>query len=374
MAEDITQKILLELNLNSENTKQSLDDTIKKIVDYSEATRKLQDNLAALTKAGKQNSDEYKNTQRAIGDNSIAVKALTKDARNLEGQLVNLQKANVSETGSLVQKRSALNAASAEYARYSAEQKKTDADAIALGKSILNITNELKSEEKSLGDNRRNVGNYAAAIKEASNELQGIIRTMGAQSDEAIKSRVVLSKLKEEYSDFNKTTSQFDGGNNFTSLANSTSDISSGLSQGVTELKLFGGASDSVSGSLSSVGSGIGVIATAPAILKDAKIAMASFTATTGVALAPLLVIAAAIAAIAISVSVFNSSVDDADKKLTEFNENAKKLKEENDTESEARDLSVFSKRLNKPYSLKTIAATLESLFGEGPLLGGRPP
>jgi CheY-like chemotaxis protein len=38
----------------------------------------------------------------------------------------------------------------------------------------------------------------------------------------------------------------------------------------------------------------------------------------------------------------------------------------------EYRDLSIFSKLLSKPYNLKTLTATLESLFGEDPLVGGR--
>ncbi len=44
--------------------------------------------------------------------------------------------------------------------------------------------------------------------------------------------------------------------------------------------------------------------------------------------------------------------------------------KNENEIDSNIGDVSMFSKLLAKPYSVKTVAATLEGVFGPDPLLG----
>lgn len=318
MSEDITQKILLELNLNSENTKQALDDTIKKIVDYSDATQKLKEKLSDLEKTGQKNTEEYKKTSRALDENIRLTKAQTDIAKSYEKQLVNLVKANQSETGSLAQKKAALSAATAEYDRYGTVTKTTSAAAIALNKSILGITDELKAEEKALGNTRRNVGNYAEAIKEANKEAQTLARTLGTNSAEFKKANENLSQLKIGFKDFQKTTDNLDPKKNFSNLSGSINNISNGLGGAVTKLNLFGAASEPVSGFLSGISGGVSTLASAPAILSEAKTAMQAFGIAAKAALGPIGLIAIGIAAVGIAFAAFSTQTTDTTKSAQE--------------------------------------------------------
>ena len=188
------EKILLQLDLDKNNALKGIDEATKKLTSLKQEQEKINAQLKDLEASGQKGSIAYKNLTDSLILNVNAQKALSSELKTYNKQLELTIKANEAEGGSLDQKRSALNAANRAYAQYSEEQKNTDKVAIELGQSIAKITEELKAEEKALGDNRRNVGNYHGALdnlKVKLDELNGLrvqVNQEGfKQSEESIK-------------------------------------------------------------------------------------------------------------------------------------------------------------------------------------------
>lgn len=160
-----TQDILLRLKLEGDNEiKKRNNELLKSITDNKKA---IEENNAALKeykKAGDTSSD-------AVNQLKLRNIELTSSNRALNAELNNNIKILNNEVGSLNEKRALLNNMNAAYAKLSADQKANTAEGIAQGKAIRALTDELKAEEKALGDTRRNVGNYTDSIIEANSQL-----------------------------------------------------------------------------------------------------------------------------------------------------------------------------------------------------------
>lgn len=160
-----TQDILLRLKLEGDNEiKKRNNELLKSITDNKKA---IEENNAALKeykKAGDTSSD-------AVNQLKLRNIELTASNRALNAELNNNIKILNNEVGSLNEKRAILNNMNAAYAKLSADQKANTAEGIAQGKAIRALTDELKAEEKALGDTRRNVGNYTDSIIEANSQL-----------------------------------------------------------------------------------------------------------------------------------------------------------------------------------------------------------
>ena len=160
-----TQDILLRLKLEGDaEIKKRNNELLKSITDNKKA---IEENNAALKeykKAGDTSSD-------AVNQLKLRNIELTSSNRALNAELNNNIKILNNEVGSLNEKRALLNNMNAAYAKLSADQKANTAEGIAQGKAIRALTDELKAEEKALGDTRRNVGNYTDSIIEANSQL-----------------------------------------------------------------------------------------------------------------------------------------------------------------------------------------------------------
>lgn len=159
MAEN-TEQIILEINFDTEQaTKNSLE---------------LQKTLAALKDQQKQLKASGNELTEEYVQNAVEIKRLTAEYRSNEQQLVKQAQANKAATGSNNQLRATLSVLTAQYNALSAEQREGSVAGQVLQKSIKNISDALKSTEGSVGDFRRNVGDYEGAVERAANSISGL--------------------------------------------------------------------------------------------------------------------------------------------------------------------------------------------------------
>lgn len=185
MAEQVT---LLDLSFDTSEALDGLDALIAKSLELAETKKSLQsalkDEKKQLDEAGKAfksgilSQDEYKkavsdstkvqveltkqltDTNRSIADNNSAIKVNTTLLKSQEDSVDALR-------AQLAKNTKELNAMSAATRNNSEEGQK-------LVTETKEISDRLKEMEKAVGDNRRNVGNYAESIQEAMSSTQGL--------------------------------------------------------------------------------------------------------------------------------------------------------------------------------------------------------
>ena len=154
---DTTEKVILSVVLDYGD---SVKETAQAKTEYTQAKAALDE----LKKAGKETTAEYV-AQEAV------VKSLNDSYRQQKKALDDSVKIQTAAKGSISQMRTELSKLTAEYIGLS----KAERDA-AGGKELLtkikSTSDELKSLEKAMGDNRRNVGNYASAFEGLVGNLQ----------------------------------------------------------------------------------------------------------------------------------------------------------------------------------------------------------
>lgn len=185
MAEQVT---LLDLSFDTSEALDGLDALIAKSLELAETKKSLQsalkdekkqlDEAGKAFKSGSISQDEYKkavsdstktqveltkrlaDTNKSISDNNSAIKVNT--------TLLNSQEDSVDALrAQLAKNTKELNTMSA------ATRNNTD-EGKALVTETKEISDKLKEMEKAVGDNRRNVGNYAESIQEAMSSTQGL--------------------------------------------------------------------------------------------------------------------------------------------------------------------------------------------------------
>lgn len=185
MAEQVT---LLDLSFDTSEALDGLDALIAKSLELAETKKSLQsalkdekkqlDEAGKAFKSGSLSQDEYKkvvseatkaqveltkrltDTNKSIADNNSAIKVNTTLLKSQEDSVDALR-------AQLAKNTKELNAMSA------ATRNNTD-EGKALVTETKEISDRLKEMEKAVGDNRRNVGNYAESIQEAMSSTQGL--------------------------------------------------------------------------------------------------------------------------------------------------------------------------------------------------------
>lgn len=191
MAEQVT---LLDLSFDTSEALDGLDALIAKSLELAETKKQLQsalkdekkqlDEAGKAFKSGSLSQDEYKkvvseatktqveltkqltDTNKSISDNNSAIKVNTTLLKSQEDSVDALR-------AQLAKNTKELNSMSA------ATRNNTD-EGKALVTETKEISDRLKEMEKAVGDNRRNVGNYAESVQEALSNTKGLSGATGS--------------------------------------------------------------------------------------------------------------------------------------------------------------------------------------------------
>jgi len=142
--------------------------SIVKLKAETEDLKNRQSQLDTSTDDGKKKFEAY----------SATIKANNAEIRSLSTATQNMAKEQQAAAGSIDQMRAQVNSLTKEFTKLS-QAERDSAKGQELKASIKTKTDELKALEKSIGDNRRNVGNYADSIKEAASGMSLFGRNIG---------------------------------------------------------------------------------------------------------------------------------------------------------------------------------------------------
>lgn len=185
MAEQVT---LLDLSFDTSEALDGLDALIAKSLELAETKKALQsalkdekkqlDEAGKAFKSGSLSQDDYK---KAVSDSTKAQVELTKQLTDINKSITDNNSAIKVNTTLLKSQEDSVDALRAQLAKntkelnaMSAATRNNTDEGKALVTETKEISDRLKEMEKAVGDNRRNVGNYAESIQEAMSSTQGL--------------------------------------------------------------------------------------------------------------------------------------------------------------------------------------------------------
>lgn len=130
----------------------------------------LKAETAKLTEQQKQLDTSTEDGKRKFEAYNAAIKANNAEVRSLQGATQAMAKEQAAAAGSIEQMRAQVASLTKEYTRLSATERES-AKGKELQASIKAKSDDLKGLEKAIGDNRRNVGNYAEGFVEAAKSV-----------------------------------------------------------------------------------------------------------------------------------------------------------------------------------------------------------
>lgn len=166
----------------------------RKAAEVQTEIEKLKAKQKELTASGQKNSVEFQNNATQLRQLQTAYRDTTKEID------LNI-KATVSAKGSNEQLRAALALQTKAYNALSQEQREGTAVGRAMGRGILDLTSLLKENESAVGDNRRNVGNYANSLKGLERQLDELnerVSTLDIGSEEFKKVQAEITKTRDK--------------------------------------------------------------------------------------------------------------------------------------------------------------------------------
>ena len=184
-----TEKVtLLDLSFDTSSALDGLDALIAKSVELAETKSQLmaalKDEKKQLDEAGKSykagtiDQDEYK---KAVGDAARAQIELKKQLLDVNASISDNNREIKTSTTLLNSQEDSVDALRAQLAKntkelnaMSAATRNNSEEGQKLVTETREISDRLKDMEKAVGDNRRNVGNYAESIQEAMSSTQGL--------------------------------------------------------------------------------------------------------------------------------------------------------------------------------------------------------
>lgn len=207
MADDKTILLKVELDVAQlqKNAKEA-EDKLKSLVPAMEKIRKEQG----------QHSIEYKKARQEVTNYN---KILTDSVKALSLN----EKTTQSNSGSINDMRAQLAAATVAYNSLSKEQRENSEVGGKLQSDIKGISDALKDQEGAIGDNRRNVGNYAGALAELKAELKAYKGEMtGLDADSARYQELAekAGKVGDKIKEVNENVKASTGGTGFEKLSN----------------------------------------------------------------------------------------------------------------------------------------------------------
>ena len=191
MAEQVT---LLDLSFDTSEALDGLDALIAKSLELAETKKSLQsalkdekkqlDEAGKAFKSGSISQDEYK---KAVSDSTKAQVDLTKQLADTNKSISDNNAAIKVNTTLLSSQEDSVDALRAQLAKntkelnaMSAATRNNTEEGKALVTETKEISDRLKEMEKAVGDNRRNVGNYAESVQEALSSTQGLSGATGS--------------------------------------------------------------------------------------------------------------------------------------------------------------------------------------------------
>lgn len=185
MAEQVT---LLDLSFDTSEALDGLDALIAKSLELAETKKQLQsalkdekkqlDEAGKAFKSGSLSQDDYK---KAVSDSTKAQVELTKQLTDINKSITDNNSAIKVNTTLLTSQEDSVDALRAQLAKntkelnaMSAATRNNTDEGKALVTETKEISDKLKEMERAVGDNRRNVGNYAESIQEAMSSTQGL--------------------------------------------------------------------------------------------------------------------------------------------------------------------------------------------------------
>ena len=191
MAEQVT---LLDLSFDTSEALDGLDALIAKSLELAETKKSLQsalkdekkqlDEAGKAFKSGSISQDEYK---KAVSDSTKAQVDLTKQLTDTNKSISDNNAAIKVNTTLLSSQEDSVDALRAQLAKntkelnaMSAATRNNTEEGKALVTETKEISDRLKEMEKAVGDNRRNVGNYAESVQEALSNTKGLSGATGS--------------------------------------------------------------------------------------------------------------------------------------------------------------------------------------------------
>lgn len=191
MAEQVT---LLDLSFDTSGALDGLDSLIEKSLELANTKKQLnaalkdeqaQVNAAGRAfKAGAISQEEYR---KVISNSTKAQTELTKQMIDVNKSISDNNAEIKVNTTLLTSQESSVNALRAQLAKntkelnaMSAATRNNTDEGKALAAETKEISDKLKEMEKAVGDNRRNVGNYAESVQEALSNTKGLSGATGA--------------------------------------------------------------------------------------------------------------------------------------------------------------------------------------------------
>lgn len=191
MAEQVT---LLDLSFDTSEALDGLDALIAKSLELAETKKQLQsalkdekkqlDEAGKAFKSGSLSQDDYK---KAVSDSTKAQVELTKQLTDTNKSIADNNSAIKVSTTLLKSQEDSVDALRAQLAKntkelnaMSAATRNNTDEGKALVTETKEISDRLKEMEKAVGDNRRNVGNYAESVQEALSSTQGLSGATGS--------------------------------------------------------------------------------------------------------------------------------------------------------------------------------------------------
>lgn len=191
MAEQVT---LLDLSFDTSEALDGLDALIAKSLELAETKKSLQsalkdekkqlDEAGKAFKSGSISQDDYK---KAVSDSTKAQVELMKQLTDTNKSITDNNAAIKVNTTLLSSQEDSVDALRAQLAKntkelnaMSAATRNNTDEGKALVTETKEISDRLKEMEKAVGDNRRNVGNYAESVQEALSSTQGLSGATGS--------------------------------------------------------------------------------------------------------------------------------------------------------------------------------------------------
>lgn len=191
MADQVT---LLDLNFGTSEAEKGLDALIAKSIALAKTKKDLQaaynteksalDALNQNYADGLVSQDKYEASVRKLNKEMIETKKALLDNANAQKE----NNAEIKSTKTLLDSEAtSVNALRAQLAQNTVElnkmseaQRTTSKEGVELTEQTKALSDKLKELEKSVGDNRRNVGNYAESVKDGILQTQGLSGGTGA--------------------------------------------------------------------------------------------------------------------------------------------------------------------------------------------------